>query len=631
MRLPRNIFILEILPTALIIAFCAGLFMACSDLIFDSNNTTGETVADDEIAFKFYVYAQKSAKTRGTGTYNDTYDSTEGDDYENGISDLKAFFYEDGQLLFSLNLTETTDNVFTATVNTGTTQLTTGYEFKGKVVLLANCPDYSPDEGTALSDANTLTFSYSGTGGGKFDDGIPMWGVDSISTTFSSGQTSDLGTIYLLRAVAKITINLDSEASELGYSLKSATLSSYNTSGYCLPLGADTVSATKNLTRDSCIHIPADVTTGTTLSLIAASDTSLILYVPEMEVAGYDSIKQVGGDTVYYTAPYITLTINKGDTTYIKDIYFCSYDSEGESTSNTFNLVRNHLYNYTLSSAELAAVNSVSYWTEQVSSVGWEINDSNLTFTALNGDTTNASEGDVEGVYCLVLYPDWKDKTSNTEVDDGQRGNASYGLTLSPDAQFETGTITWQAYLTNTEYFQFSYSALTSSEKSKMGLSYDAYNVSTGINRESSYGIKVVVNTEKGQWYDTTDDDGNTIEGVRTNALNCEYIVKVDDEDTIRAVYTDLFILATGAGLTTPLNINPKYSGTGAIFTPNRFPGGTKDITYIDDEGTHHIISKNQWIRIYWAWADIGDYNTRKGILTKIMEASDEDEQWLIE
>ena len=470
-----------------------------------------------------------------------------------------------------------------------------------------------------------------------------MWGVDSISTTFSSGQTSDLGTIYLLRAVAKITVNLDSEASELGYSLTSATLSSYNTSGYCLPRGADTVSATKNLTRDSCIHIPADVTTGTTLSLVAASDTSLILYVPEMEVtADNDTVK--GTDSITYrTAPYLNVAINKAststssslktraddsdDATYTKNIYFCQYE-DGVATEEKFDLVRNHSYTFTLTSAELVVVDSSTYWTEQVSSVGWEVDDDNLLFIAADGSSTAAKVGDTDAEYCFLAYPRWDDARTSTN---NSKSYASYEFTLKPDAQFSTGTITWQAYLTNTDWFSFNTNT-NRTDISDRDYDYD-YNVTTGVNRDSSYTIKVGPKGSR-RWNDSIWSDGSTVMGIRTyipDSTDCEYIIKADGEDTIRAVYTDLFILATGAGLTYPLNINPAFSGTDAIFSPNRFPGGTKDIYYIMDDGTHIILQEHQWIRIYWGCANtVSGANGYDDVLEIVTEASDDDEKWFI-
>lgn len=573
-----------------------------------------------------------------------------------------------------------TDTGFTdANSNSSTTTNadgTTTTSFTGTVMVLANCPDatttaYTTDDsgnityttssststnapiliedllydtdgnartatsGSKLTDVECmayLTYAYADV---TEDTGLPMWGMATTDAltgttggtlTFTSGYNTSLGNIDLLRAMAKISVALSSDATSIGYAISSVTLDGgYNTSGLCLPSGYSSASQTKALDTENCVNIPTGVASSTDdLSFTSDDDATYLLYLPEMETT--ISTTTSDGTTTYTTTPYITVNLTDPDnSTLTKKLYLCDYDDDSQPTSTNYTLTRNHVYSYTLNTSQLLIATTESDWTEdEPSSVGWEVDDENITFVALNGSTTDANKGDVEARYCLVLYPEWNDDMD--DFLDGSRANASFGFTLSPDAKFTTGTITWEAHLTNTEYFAFSYSELTSSEQSGVGLDYTAYNVSTGVNRENSYGIKVVCNTAKGQWYDSTDTSGNTIEGIRTTAVNSEYAI-VDtsaNPDTIIAVYTDLFILATGAGMTYPLKINPTEDRSNAIFTPNRFAGGTKDIAYIDSNSKHHTIGEHQWVRIYWAWPD----TDRDTVLKKIMDASDDDEIW---
>ena len=231
------------------------------------------------------------------------------------------------------------------------------YEFMGEVSIEASATDARIMVYANMNTPSTSTFVTSYTSTNPYGvQYIPMWGVQTVSLSLTPGTRTTLNEpIYLLRAMAKVEINLKAE----GYTLEGVTLNRYNSTGYNLPADAAVavVVNTKKLHYDNENPLsfnPCTTTTGEDLNF-RVSNNHLVFYLPEVANGTGEN-----GDLT------MTLTIKDNETnnpfklTNGADpvLYFKDYQ-----TNTPFDVVRNHWYKYTVSIYNKAEFN-VSYKAE---------------------------------------------------------------------------------------------------------------------------------------------------------------------------------------------------------------------------------------------------------------------------
>ena len=124
---------------------------------------------------------------------------------------------------------------------------------------------------------------------GRGVDYIPMWGVHTFNElSLIPGERNPLGTIYLLRAMAKIEVTLSDELMRENYFIKSASLNKHNAMGNLLPNNnsAENVGITTGYDMDKCFNpydegdkTPID---GQAIGFNVSSDKKrCTIYVPE--------------------------------------------------------------------------------------------------------------------------------------------------------------------------------------------------------------------------------------------------------------------------------------------------------------------------------------------------------------
>lgn len=124
---------------------------------------------------------------------------------------------------------------------------------------------------------------------GRGVDYIPMWGIHTFNElSLIPGERNPLGTIYLLRAMAKIEVTLSDELMRENYFIKSASLNKHNAMGNLLPNNnsAENVGITTGYDMDNCFNpydkgneTPID---GQAIGFNVSSDKkSCTIYVPE--------------------------------------------------------------------------------------------------------------------------------------------------------------------------------------------------------------------------------------------------------------------------------------------------------------------------------------------------------------
>ncbi len=199
-----------------------------------------------------------------------------------------------------------------------------------RFMVLANCGDHS-------SGAEYISYSQAQLDPSAANSAIPMWGVLQREVTPLLNDSSlDLGTIWLLRAAAKIEVKLSVEEKGKGTLINSATLKYYNQTGYVLPSGAMSAIDTRILDQDNCfrgyrhaaVNLPfyKDEETG-----------SVYVYVTE-----YNNIDYSGERNK------ISLDFNiKGQNKTFEDaISFCNYNNGKPVENSHYNVVRNHIYEF---------------------------------------------------------------------------------------------------------------------------------------------------------------------------------------------------------------------------------------------------------------------------------------------
>ena len=213
-------------------------------------------------------------------------------------------------------------------------------EITYKMMVFANMPETQRQivgGGAPVSSLDDLKFTrFDVDGLVKDTDYIPMWGVKTVELNLSEGSgTKDLGTVYVLRAMAKVEVKLSEALSDGGYTLTSMTMKNLNACGYCLPDGAKTLTQTEALSLETCFRPDGTATVGNQ-TVSGDGKSSWVMYVPEYRNVGADAPAVINVGLMHNGVP-MELDPETGL------IQFKGYDA-GKPTGAAYNIVRNHNY-----------------------------------------------------------------------------------------------------------------------------------------------------------------------------------------------------------------------------------------------------------------------------------------------
>lgn len=200
-----------------------------------------------------------------------------------------------------------------------------------RIHIAANC-------GSDISLSDTLKFSHAGQPSETFT-AIPMWGVETFDFTTLKPGNNDVGEIWLLRAMAKVEIIIDTKVTDnFITALTSASVTKANTRGHVLPQAWSTVADTKVLSFENSLRVlpSAAGISGMTPADDKTTD-KIVFYLPETE--------NTDGATE------ITLNYNtdlKGNESKSGVIKFAKYEN-GTPSDTYYGIVRNHLYRFEVS------------------------------------------------------------------------------------------------------------------------------------------------------------------------------------------------------------------------------------------------------------------------------------------
>ncbi len=293
----------------------------------------------------FTLELPDNAQTRAL--WEETYLKDTGLDYDNFIdlNGIQVLVFENTQAgtyvgtIDDFMYSKTGKNVYTYS---GTAPSDLSARGTYKFVVLANCSKVTLTENSTIADLNNLAYSLASM------EYIPMWGVHTATLNLVPGQQCNIGNISLLRAISKVSVKLSPDMIAQGFTLKSVTVDKYNSEGYVLPADAATVAETTKLNQETCINAKASEATNWVFSgtSIMAED-SVRIYMPEYA-------NKTSKDA---TMSVVVVSPDGEEMEFLgtqgEGIAFMNYANGVATEGSEYDIVRNHHYIFTITSAEV--------------------------------------------------------------------------------------------------------------------------------------------------------------------------------------------------------------------------------------------------------------------------------------
>ena len=318
LRINRN-------TSALTVSLLFGLLSTTScgfDDGYDKEDTGDDNV---KVAFRMaFVNDNTRAVNDGWGEYDPT---DPGDPYENAINadqlQIKVCD-KDGNIIGYVQDVRVIGDQITGTWENAGDLL----KQANKIMVFANCGT----DNVTQDNISSLAFHVDQT-----KQYIPMWGVTTLTKDLVVGKQNNLGTIDLLRSLAKVKVKMADGMKARGYALGSITFNNYNTEGYTLPLTYNTSKNTKEILFSGSLN--AKPSWSQSVTMTNTDEESIMLYIPEYDNKAAAADKKAS----------ITLNLKcdgTDDGTYT--LQFCNYVDGVADPSTLYNIQRNHYYEYTV-------------------------------------------------------------------------------------------------------------------------------------------------------------------------------------------------------------------------------------------------------------------------------------------
>lgn len=275
-----------------------------------------------------------------------------GTEMENSIdfSRFHVVFYQTNQqmagILQNMVLVHLGGNIYRLTGSLPVdNKVLVGNHFEGKMVVYANFDMNEDDLQKDYNDTGIAGKSFGYEANPKY---LPMWGVKKVAFTLAAGKRQDFSDIDLLRAVAKVKVNLSSKMKSDGWSIYSMQLFNYNDKGYCMPKKYAECEQTASLTHEEFENF-----------LVSRKQDAITMidnvpiYLPEYQNIGKNEADRcviklklklngnVENNEKEYTLRFIDYTDSGGEGTTINDIVRDHYYTfEVYKGSNGQNLVK---------------------------------------------------------------------------------------------------------------------------------------------------------------------------------------------------------------------------------------------------------------------------------------------------
>ena len=299
--------------TYILIGIWATLFVACGS-IYDNSQCVD---SNQKITFRIAVSGQSTRAALGTAFDNMI-----------GLDALRVAVYNAADNSYigeveNLIHWSVSDNAYQFVGEISNLNLTASEQYK--IMVYAACPQIATDN---------VSFDFSSA---QYPSGaIPMWGVTQTALTLSGNQ--DIGTISLLRAVAKVEVNL--AAAMADYSIEKVTINSINRMGYCLPSNWQNITSAAGLASDAMNEYRSVYYPDGGVAFSAVSDSCAVIYLTD-----YDN-----SDPLIPAAKLsVVLRDSNNNLFEYKDaIAFGTYTNGAYTAGTSYNIVRNHFYRFNI-------------------------------------------------------------------------------------------------------------------------------------------------------------------------------------------------------------------------------------------------------------------------------------------
>lgn len=266
-----------------------------------------------------------------------------GTEMENSI-DLSRFhvvFYQTNQqmagILQNMVLVHLGGNIYRLTGSLPVSnKVLVGNHFEGKMVVYANFNMSSDDLQKGYNDEIIAQKSFDYEANPEY---LPMWGVQKVDFTLAAGKRQDFSDIDLLRAVAKVKVNLSNDMKNNGWSIYSMQLFNYNNKGYCMPGKYAECEQTASLTHEAFEHfLDSKQTVGITMK------DNVPIYLPEYQNNGQEDANKCVIKLKLASNGKVELDDSGNEKEYT--LRFIDYTDKGTEGTNTNDIVRDHYYTF---------------------------------------------------------------------------------------------------------------------------------------------------------------------------------------------------------------------------------------------------------------------------------------------
>lgn len=207
-----------------------------------------------------------------------------------------------------------------------------GNHFEGKMVVYANFNMSEDDLQKSYSDTGIAQKSFDYEANPKY---LPMWGVKKVSFTLTAGKRQDFSDIDLLRAVAKVRVNLSSKMKSDGWSIYGMQLFNYTDKGYCMPKKYAECEQTASLTHEDFENFyDSKQTGGITMT------ENVPIYLPEYQNTGKDEADRC----IIKLKLKLNGNVENNEKEYT--LRFIDYADNGAEGTTVNDIVRDHYYTF---------------------------------------------------------------------------------------------------------------------------------------------------------------------------------------------------------------------------------------------------------------------------------------------
>ena len=266
-----------------------------------------------------------------------------GTEMENSI-DLSRFhvvFYQTNQqmagILQNMVLVHLGGNIYRLTGSLPVdNKVLVGNHFEGKMVVYANFNMSSDDLQKGYNDEIIAQKAFDYEANPEY---LPMWGVKKVDFTLAAGKCQDFSDIDLLRAVAKVKVNLSNDMKNNGWSIYSMQLFNYNNKGYCMPGKYAECEQTASLTHEAFEHfLDSKQTVGITMK------DNVPIYLPEYQNNGKEDANKCVIKLKLASNGKVELDTSGNEKEYT--LRFIDYTDQGTEGTTTNDIVRDHYYTF---------------------------------------------------------------------------------------------------------------------------------------------------------------------------------------------------------------------------------------------------------------------------------------------